>query len=497
MPLFQHSNFLAFHTSQKQSFSHQIYDRYFNPLRNALTVASANLSAWTSQLRSLFPSSHAQQFPDTLAAKFSSLLSSSPAAAYTTLALTALTLLYLGAKYLMSYAGSYRSDIGRMPPGRQSPYTSYHASRTGNISDYVEYIPSTYTAAYHPEDYHNNYHRPSVARPHAHPVEAEDSPDVLNLRYKGSVYELLFIPYAISDGKLYIQDVRFFAAEKLRTSAARIQMSYKGERLTHDSWQAKDYGLKQNSEITVVVTEADAVSVDSYSGSEEDGGSAVSSNREHGHRRQHHHHQPSVSQQPRPRGQSTARPRPEIVIPDATQASYLHPSSATAGIPRPSRQTERTSGDSLNTPSDSRPSRHDRAPSRSRNPSPAPHVRRQSPPPPATSTASAAAPTPTASSLPIIPPPASNSSSDRLDHLILTFEQKWKGPCERFIASPPSDPAAREKEYKLLSESVMREIVLQADGIESGGDPKLRKLRKGLVDDANALLKRLDARGKA
>ena len=200
MPLFQHSNFLACQNSQKQSLAQHTYNTYFLSLRDGLTVALADLSSWTSQVRSLLAPSPTQPVPDTFVARFTTLISSNPAAAYSSLVLTGLTILYLGAKYLMSYAGPYRSEVGRMPPGRQSPYTSYHATRTGNLSDYVEYIPSTYQAAYHPEDYNNNYHRPSVARPHAHPVEAEDAPDVLNMRHKGTAYELLFIPYAISDG---------------------------------------------------------------------------------------------------------------------------------------------------------------------------------------------------------------------------------------------------------------------------------------------------------
>ena len=65
-------------------------------------------------------------------------------------------------------------------------------------------------------------------------------------------------------------------------------------------------------------------------------------------------------------------------------------------------------------------------------------------------------------------------------------------PTEAFIANPPVDPALREKEYKRLSEGILVQVVLKADEIETQGDMELRRVRKALVEDANALLKKLD-----
>ena len=499
MPLFQHSNFLAFETQQQQSFLEKFIQSRWSSLRESLTVASTGLSTWSTYIQSLFPSPTAHS-NTTGFDSIKELFLENPVAALTTAAVAFLAAGFLFRKRLMSGYSGYRSELGdrRLPAGRQSPYTSFHASRTGNLSDYVEYVPSGYE-----QHYTNNhdYHRPSTARPHQHASDAEEHPDVMNLRYKGTSYELLFIPYAISDGKLYIQDIRFFAAEKLRTNPNQVQMSYKGQRLTDDSRKAKDYGLKQNSEVTVVITESEAESVDSYSGSDTDNGSAVSHNRE-GHHRRHHHHRVNEPHRPRPRGQSSARSRPEIIIPEAAASSaFLHPSSATAGVARPPRPSERSSGDSLNTSNDSRLPRHERAPSHSQNPSPAPPSHRHSTPLPTTTmpTATSSAPAYPQPTTGMAPPaaPHSNNPTDQLNALILTFQTAYRMPCEAFIANPPEDPAAREKEYKRLSEGVLVKVVLKADEIETQGDLELRRVRKRLVEDANALLKELDGVRKA
>jgi hypothetical protein len=44
----------------------------------------------------------------------------------------------------------------------------------------------------------------------------------------------------------------------------------------------------------------------------------------------------------------------------------------------------------------------------------------------------------------------------------------------------------------MLSESVLSQILLKADDIQTDGDQELRKRRKGLVEDANAILRSLD-----
>jgi hypothetical protein len=58
--------------------------------------------------------------------------------------------------------------------------------------------------------------------------------------------------------------------------------------------------------------------------------------------------------------------------------------------------------------------------------------------------------------------------------------------------NPPSDPEARQKEFLKLSENIMSQIVLKADGIETEGNVDARNVRKNLVTEANKVLKELD-----
>jgi hypothetical protein len=69
----------------------------------------------------------------------------------------------------------------------------------------------------------------------------------------------------------------------------------------------------------------------------------------------------------------------------------------------------------------------------------------------------------------------------------------WLPLCGNFLSSPPSDPKAREKEYRRLSEELMVKIVLKADNIEPGEDRIARKARKELASEATAMMKELDA----
>lgn len=497
MPLFQTHKFPhSSPTQQNQSSLQRLLLAFIPRAHHTLTVAATDLSRWASHLRTFFappPPPPTQPTSTPLAARLSTLHASYPAAAYTTVGAFFLALLYLATRYLMT---SYRSDIvnRRQAAGRHSPYASSYDSRPSNLFDYVEYVVPESTA-----HYVDDYHRPSVARPHTYPVEAEDAPDVLLLRNKGELHPLHFPPYAISDGFVTVQMLRSEAAQTLRTTSNRIKMSYKGNRLTRDDWSAKEYGLKQNSEITVVVSEGDSDSLESYSGTDDDSGSAVSTSHDHGHRRHHHHHSHphSHSHSTRPRGRSTARHRSEVQIPEpVVQSSYLHPSSAGAGVPRPSRAPERSSGDSLHSPTDYS-SRVERVPSRSRQPSPAPPVVRQSPPPSTTAHSSSsttpAPPVPTTSTTSSVPAPSATGPSAQLAELSSKFENVWRDPCEKFITSPPTDPTARDKEHARLAESVMTQILIKADQIDLQGDTDLRKVRKRLIDDANGLLRKLDA----
>ncbi|KAF7538643.1 hypothetical protein G7Z17_g12601 [Cylindrodendrum hubeiense] len=92
------------------------------------------------------------------------------------------------------------------------------------------------------------------------------------------------------------------------------------------------------------------------------------------------------------------------------------------------------------------------------------------------------------------PPPPSNLTGPMkvLYDLKTEFDTKWLPLCDEFTARPPSDPKKCEDEHRKLSETIMLQIVLKLDGVESDGNPEVRGKRRELVQQVQAALKRLD-----
>ena len=323
--------------------------------------------------------------------------------------------------------------------GRPSPFPS-SLGPGRNFSDFFEYVPES-------QDILAQHRRPSHA---VYDDDDEDAgPDRINVRYmaRSAVYDLP--PYAISEEKVDVRDLRNYCARLFNADPRQIRLIYKGKDLKHDTYSLKKYGLKQNSEVAVVISDA-AAEYGSHSGSDEDSGSAVSSNHSRDTRR-------------RPRAHSNVRHRSdESRIPQAPGGTFLSPDGYA-----PTRPSERQR-DSL------RPEYADRDRDRQRQPSPNPTTRIPEPAP-------AADP---------------NSALGKLQALSSTFHTRWIPDCTRFIMHPPSDKQVREKEYRKLNECVLTQIVMKADDVELQGDQTARAFRKELINQANEVMKKLDTASK-
>ena len=452
MPLFQSENLAAFYIHQN-TLRPSIPSRLLSCLRGHVNVASSSLTSWASNLIEHLPASirelvisHETRSSNTLD-RFSTL---NQTAIVSTLTAILLGFLYFAAKLLMT--GYWRGSFDGYSGGRSSPYPS-GISRE-HMLDHVEYLTSDAI-----DDHHTNHQRSS--RVYDKPADPEDAPDVVILKSRGQEYKLNFVPFAISDGKLLVGDLRKYAAQWLKTDAKRLRLLYKRQPLEDDRRPATYYGVKQNSTVSCVLTEGNASAIDSSS----DDNIPVSSNAE-------------PRRQQRPRGKSNVRHRSEEQVP--VQSNFLHP--ANAGIPRQSERLSRR--DSMRAPTNGN---YQQQRSHSRAPSPNPSVTTNS-----SSTASLA---PFDFKPPKFPSTYDSASPfSKLKTLSDAFYNTWLPLCERFIRHPPSDPRDRDKECKRLTESILAQITLKLDDVDTNGINEARTIRKGLVESALEVMRRCDER---
>ena len=355
------------------------------------------------------------------------------------------------------------SSWGRFwpPGGRYSPFaaTPTQAPPTVTEADYHYLGPEDID----PPTQHRNdgYNFPAPA-PHRITRTDSNTPDILVLKHRSTTYPLHFPAYAIADGDITVGEVRRLAARETKTEDPyRIKLLYKGKILRDDALPCREEGLKQNSEIMCVVSEASSLPS----------------------------HQQSSSSASEDEMIENGITGPRVDVDGAIRDDRPRDRPRRKGH-RGGRKKKTSS--STSTPKDSStylapevPYSTNSGTHHDRNHSPA--RRDQSPFPPR--------PTPSPAP-PAQKPPPKLTNRETLEALASRFHTEFVPQCVSFTANPPTDPKARDFEYKKLTETILAQIILKLDAVETEGDEGLRAKRKELVRETQNMLSTLDTVGK-
>ncbi|KAI4154520.1 MAG: hypothetical protein LQ340_001635 [Diploschistes diacapsis] len=371
---------------------------------------------------------------------------------------------------------SWRSYL----PGRySSPFSasSHHGSRPTVTEDDYHYLG--------PEDIveppraRNDTHFSHLTR-HGSRADADNPevPDILVLKHRGTTYPLHFPAYSIGEGVLRVGQLRRYAATQTNTAdPRRIKLFYKGKTLKDDAVACREEGLKQNSELMCVVSE---VPVTNRRG-ESSESSADEEDLVGGHR-----DGPRVDVDgtiiggPERKKRSGHRDGSKKILRAERDDHYGGGSDY-----GPSTQSHRSSTPHVSSANNHHPSTPTSVPKEKEpyrphatGPSSEPKV------PPATE--SHTSPKQPAAAGPKTP-------MDKLEELASTFHTKFVPLCLQFTNNPPKDSKVRGQEYMKLSESILTQILLKLDDVDTEGNDDARKRRKAQVKEAQDVLSDLDA----
>jgi hypothetical protein len=274
--------------------------------------------------------------------------------------------------------------------------------------------------------------------------------DVLLLKHRRVSYPTHFPAHSIGNGDLKIGTVRSAAAKKLGVAdPRRIRLFYRGRNMKYDDRPAREEGLRgngQGSEVLCVVGEAvqgamapGAEDTDEVAGARERAWSAGSEEED-----------------------------TEDVSEDMSQAGTEGKKKRRnrAGKKKKGRRPKNTvPASTSNTPGHA-----EFLPLPSSIPAPRP---------------TSAPPAPAATNAPQTP-------LQKLDAIATNFHTMIVPLCVSFSASPPSEKSKRDFEHKKLTETILAQVLIKLDSVETGGDDEARGRRKALVKEAQAMMNRLD-----
>ncbi|KAF2676122.1 hypothetical protein K458DRAFT_322696, partial [Lentithecium fluviatile CBS 122367] len=276
--------------------------------------------------------------------------------------------------------------------------------------------------------------------------------DVLIFKNGKTNYPTHFPAHSIRDGELKISTVRQAAAKKIGVDdPRRIRMFYKGKNLKHDERTAREEGLRgdgSGGEILCAVGEA---AVSSMAPGAEDAQRAWSDGEDE-------------------------EDDTESGVDSATNAAAKRRPRKRGGKKNKKKGAAApTSGSSTPGYSHANTAGAEFLPIPSHIPAPRPTSA-----PPSNATRMATPQTPMA----------------KLDTIASKFHTEFVPLCVAFMANPPQEKSKRDFEYKKLSETILTQILMKLDGVETEGDQDARMKRKEIVKEVNAMLNKLDEMAK-
>ena len=297
------------------------------------------------------------------------------------------------------------------------------------------------TSHHHPPPQH--YRGNSSSSTHRPSAPTNVAPDQINLRHRSNVYQLHFPAFSISEEKLKIRDLRATAATALRVDdPSRIKLLYKGKQLRDNTLTCRQENLKQNSEVMCVVSnEAASNSSDDDDIDDDEDSSTVSAANNSGDGVRSGE-DGSGSRRRKRKNHRSKKPKASTSTPSSAPAHPLADASTHINLAPPTISTQNSS----------------------RNASPAPRK--------------------------------PSSPAEMLSDLESLFQNTYMPMVSSFLASPPPDPKIREQEWRKISETIMTQVLLKLDGVETGGEEGLRFRRKDLVRRIQEALGEIDAVGK-